>query len=518
MIPSMKAQRSLVSLLGVALLLGGLSGGSSAARVPSCGPGKAVTIRGRIGPGRENDYLLLPFKVRPKTTRVEVGYRWEGRGVGDTVLDLGLWDEDGYRAVKGFRGWSGDRHGNLERGDLPIFVQANRATRNYSPGIVKPGRWHVELGVGAISSEGATYRVQVRCRAAKAGRPPKPDPVDPDHLANPEPGWYHGDFHAHAFHSNPEGPTQAEWVEYARAAGLDFLPITEYVINRHHKEWGATARANPDLLFWPGREVITYFGHAVVIGETPSVIDYRHGFEDVTLLKIQRRSVADGALFSVAHPTFFPPPIDDQCRGCFFELEDAINWNKVDTIEVLTGPMRVEETGVNPFVATAIDLWERKLEEGYKVTGVSGSDDKLGPGLGTNATAVFASELSRPAIKRAIRAGHAYVRTLGVDESPELEMIGTTADGQEAMFGDTLRGDVATIEVTVRGAAGQSLRISKDGGLVESVPITSSDFTYSFEAVRETESGPLGTFWRADTHNGLFETTIGNPIFLRAME
>jgi hypothetical protein len=117
-------------------------------------------------------------------------------------------------------------------------------------------------------------------------------------------------------------------VSFARAAGLDFLPITEYVINRHWKEWGATARANPDLLFWPGREVITYFGHAIVIGEMPSVIDYRHGFEDVTLGDIQAASVADGTLFSVAHPTFFPPPLDDLCRGCYFELSDGIDWTK----------------------------------------------------------------------------------------------------------------------------------------------------------------------------------------------
>ena len=37
----------------------------------------------------------------------------------------------------------------------------------------------------------------------------------------------------------------------------------------------------------------------------------------------------------------------------------------------------------NPFMLTAVELWQRLLREGHKITAVSGSDDKLGPDYGT---------------------------------------------------------------------------------------------------------------------------------------
>jgi len=261
--------------------------------------------------------------------------------------------------------------------------------------------------------------------------------------------------------------------------------------------------------------VITYFGHAIVIGETPSVIDYRHGFKDVTLSDIQAKSVGDGALFGIAHPTLFPPPLDDLCRGCYFELSDEIDWAKVDTVEILTGPMIVENGLPNPFVPTAIEFWEDRLEAGYKITAVSGSDDKLGPGLGSSATAVYADELSRAGLTDAIQAGHAYVRTLGVEDSPSLELVATSGD-RTGIFGDTLHSDSAEVTVTVRGGDGQTIRIYRDGVLVGTVPIVGDDFTHTFTATRDQSSGPLGTFYRIETFNGQVQTTIANPIFLDA--
>ena len=55
------------------------------------------------------------------------------------------------------------------------------------------------------------------------------------------------------------------------------------VTDQHHRELGPVQAANPDVVIWPSREVITYFGHATVFGETPNEVDWRHGFDDVTL-------------------------------------------------------------------------------------------------------------------------------------------------------------------------------------------------------------------------------------------
>jgi hypothetical protein len=211
-------------------------------------------------------------------------------------------------------------------------------------------------------------------------------PVDATHVADPNPGWYMGDLHMHAYHSNPHGPDEVALVKYARPAGLDFLPITEYVTNQHHRELGAAQAANPDLLIWPSREVITYYGHAIVLGETPDEVDWRHGAPGVTLRGIEERSVADGALFGIAHPTTWPGPLlSSFCRGCEFTLSKSIDWDHVTTIEVSNSATLVDDTefggpglGVkiqNPFMNTAITFWQGLLKAGHKVTGVAGSGE-----------------------------------------------------------------------------------------------------------------------------------------------
>jgi hypothetical protein len=471
-----------------------------------------VVLTGTARPEQARTYQLVPLEVPPGTTRLEVVYTWEPRE--GNVIDLGLWDQRGYRSPPGFRGWSGDRQGRLDEDQPPVHVQADSATRGYRPGPIEPGTWHVELGMGAVHPEAPpTWRVEVRCLATPVGPAVPPDPVDPAHVARPGPGWYHGDFHMHGFHSHPAAPDWERFVAYARAAGLDFLPVTEYVTNRHWDELGALQRAHPDLVVWPGREVITYFGHAVVLGETPSTVEYRHGFDGVSLGDIQRDALADGALFGVAHPTIFPdPPFPPEtCRGCEFRLDDHIDWDGVDTIEVLTGPAG------NPFVDSAVERWTSLLRAGHKVTAVCGSDDKKGPRLGSSATAVHAQELSRPALVSAVRAGHAYVRTLGVHHSPALELEAVAEDRGDrtvGTFGDTLVADRATVTLTVTGGAGQRLRILRNGSEVSSLPITAGPFTHTFTAERASDEGPLGTFWGIETLDDLMRTTIGNPVFL----
>ncbi len=206
-------------------------------------------------------------------------------------------------------------------------------------------------------------------------------------------------------------------------------------------------------------------------------------------------------------------------------LEKQIDLEHVDTLEILTGPVLVDSSQLglptvpvkiqNPFMLTAINLWDRLLREGHKITAVSGSDDKAGPGLGSSATAVYADNLSRDALKRAIRAGHVYVRTRGVHASPSLEMHAVTPGGQHGIFGDTFRAATAQVTVRVRGARNQVLEVVRDGLPVQFVAVTSNDFTHTFTARRFSTSGPLGTAWRIQTHDLKSFTTLGNPIFLK---
>ena len=284
-------------------------------------------------------------------------------------------------------------------------------------------------------------------------------------------------------------------------------------------------RANPDVLIWPGREIITYGGHAIVLGETPDMIEYRVGYEGTTLGEIQQATFDDGALFGLAHPTIFPGDEGAElCRGCEFTLEDQIDLAQVDTYEVVNTsalldgdfePVGPGEGGfANPFVETAVDEWEGYLAEGHRITAVSGSDDKEGDHYGATATQVYAEQLSRPALIDALDAGHAYVQARGVADSPTLELTATGVDGTTGMFGDTLVTDSADVSVTVRGGDGQSLRVLRNGDEVDVVPVVGDEFTQTFTADRTADEGPLGTFWGIETFDDESITTIANPVFL----
>ena len=507
--------------------------------VTACRPGgPAVTFSGSVAPSDAGTYRVLPFEVSAGTTRVELTYDWVDGGavpptpLTQTVLDLGLWDERGHGRAAGFRGWSGSRLGRTSSGQPPVFVQQDVAARGYLPGPIGAGTWWADLGIGAVGPGGATWTVTVRCTSPPVGAPFVPRPVDPGFVASPKPGWYHADFHMHGFHSHNRGPSWQALADEARDRGLAVVPVTEYVTSQHWRELGPVQEANPDLLIWPGREIITYFGHANALGETPSVLEYRHGFQGVRLRDVQRATRADGALFQVNHPTTFPGPVFSSfCRGCEFTLGDDIDWAAVDTIEVLTGPVLVDPSRLtggsglpalveNPFMRPAIQLWERQLNAGHRITAVSGSDSKgverPDERYGSSATAIYATELSRSGIVAALRAGHAYVRTRGVAASPEVEVTAVAPDGQRAMMGDSLAADAATVTVTVRGGQGQTLQVSRDGSTLGflPVPITSDPFTHSFPASRQTTSGPLGTFYRVDTADLQSLTTIGAPVFL----
>lgn len=471
--------------------------------------GEPTVLTGRFDAEEHKSYRVLPVLVPEGAARLEVGYRWWPEH--DTVLDLGLWDGAGYRAAEGFRGWSGSRAARAHQGEPPIWVEAGAADRCYRAGAVEAGVWWVELGAGDISAEGSSYEVTVAARSvATGGTAPAPDPVDADHVANPQPGWYHADLHQHGRHSHPRAPEWEELVARSRAVGLDVLPIVDYVVPWLWGELGPVQRAHPDLLVLPGREVITYFGHAVVLGETPGLVEYRHGFEDVDLGTIQQAAVEAGALFQVAHPTTYPEAVfGSHCRGCEFTLDASIDWGLVTSIEVLTGPVVLGEPPdyPNPFVATALDRWQALLGAGHRLTAVSGSDDKLGDHFGSSATALWCRELSRAGVTEALRAGHAYVRTHGALASPALEVR-----AGEAMMGDTVIGPTE-LEVTVVNGQGQELVVLADGRDRHVVDIPTEDFTWRTGIAPEAGAGPLGTAWEVQTHDAHAPTTIANPVF-----
>jgi hypothetical protein len=402
-------------------------------------------------------------------------------------------------------------------------VTPDRDERTVVARRIMPGTWHVEVGYADVRAP-LDWRVEVRCPAGRQAAPHVPDRVDPTHVSRASAGWYAGDFHLHAYHSSPDGPTREEMVRDAVAAGLDIIPITEYVTPSHWDWLGATQRRHPDLLIWPGREVITYFGHMIVLGETPSVVEHRVAYDGITLGDIQRKAEGDGALVSIAHPTIFPPDVfGSYCRGCFFQLWDQVDWSSTNLIEVVTDGAVAETAGKdvpNPFVRTAIEKWESLLRAGHRLTAVSGSDDKSGDHYGNTITMVHADQLSRPAVDAALREGHAYVRGLGRRSPARMDLTAVAADGTRAQMGDALVAKEARMTVTVDHAGGMQLAIRRNGTEVQRTAISGDHAEVQVPISQAAGSGPLGTFWGAE----VLDTTsypgtevvalVANPVFL----
>lgn len=545
--PPIGVGRVVLGLLSglLSVLLVGCGGNSAlqmatAAQAPVCSA-EGLTLERGFTSSERRSYAYLPFAVPQGTQRIEVLYGWSSRDaipsnpLTATTVDLGLWDSRGLES--GFRGWGGSRQGRLDSGSGPVFIQADAADRGFEPGPIQPGIWHVELGLAATGLQGADAQVQIRCLEQAQVLPPRPSQaLDPSYVARDRAGWYAGDFHMHGYHSNPQAPDWEGVIEQARAAKLDLLMLTDYVTQRHHQELAQAQAANPDLLLWPGREVITYFGHVNVHGTVNGSPEYRHGYGDITMSLIQQQAQAAGALFQINHPTIFPPPLfSNLCRGCAYELDAFTDFSAVDTVEVVTGPPIVDGADVglpslglqieNPFITTAIDWWLDKLRQGFFMTAVSASDskgvdapDERGrKGYGSSATQIHAQSLSRAGIREALQAGRAYVQVRGVNDAPTAELLVSTENGQQGGFGSQLQADQATMEISLQGASGQILTVFRDQIPVYTAVITAEPYVGRFPIFRVPfDEGPLGSIWRFEIRDLSSRTLISNPVFLQA--
>ena len=483
--------------------------------------------------------MMLPFQVPTGQSGARVKYCHDQPEAPTNAqlrhtLDIGVYEARAAGAIWGrdeFRGWSGSGSRDVTVAvngfsAAPDDVDVTRTDRGYLPGPVGEGEWAVELGLASIvGREGGDADGKVNWRVeidwtddpAYASDPYEPAAYDAS-AASTAAGWYAGDFHVHGEHSRDAGASMREVFDYAFAeasaggAGLDFVTLSDHNTT---SAWGEIGRYQPD---YPGKlivrsgEVTTYRGHANNHASA-SWVDYRTGplYErrpDGTLQLLRAPQPAStflsqirnaGGFTQINHPTIFPsqvPGFQEACRGCSWDYGDGeTNYSLVDAIEVQTGPAGLEQDprpGPNPFTPLAIDFWEDKLDQGYRIAPVGGSDSHdagrrdsaTESPIGEPTTVVYAEELSEAGVKQAIQARHSYVKMFGAD-SPDLRFEARAPRSKTAaIMGDVVASKNASFLARVIGGAAApgsyQLVVFKNREPIHVVPVTSEDFKFRF--------------------------------------
>lgn len=460
-----------------------------------------IILEGTMTGADRGQYFLKPFQVPEGIARIDVDFDHSHRGDG-TEIEIAMFDPNGFRGTSRFSKRS-------------FFIEKYAATPSYYPGPIVPGTWKVSLALPSIR-EGteSSYTVKIRLTPSLAGGGAGPW----REALRAGPAWFHGDFHAHTGHSDGFGcrnargervPCQVHQVVLAAAnRNLDFLSITDHNTTSHHAEIAALQPSLADLLLIRGQEVTTFRGHANVFG-TSEPIDFRLGFNGLGIADVVDQVDSVGALFSINHPG---RQTGERCTGCGWDAPGT-DFSRVHAMEV------VNSRNVETPVAGA-PFWHRKLNAGYRIPGIGGSDDHAaGTGrgqVGAPTTVVYARELSEAAILDGVRAGHVFIKTQG-PEGPDVYLTARDARGRDYLMGDEVPvgsfRDEVTLHVEVRKGKGQMLELISQGEVAPfpgNARVDSDSFRTSF---------PVSTsgrdWYRVNLRDDDGITAMTNPIYLR---
>ncbi|EIL98591.1 phosphotransferase [Rhodanobacter thiooxydans] len=500
-------------LAGLTLLLGKVQAAGQ-------GPGHEqpdLVLRGELDGRDHQTYRMLPFEVPAGTNRVTVQFDYSGHDDERTTIDLGLLGPDGFHGQDGFRGWTG--------GSKKLFtVAVSDATPSFLPGAIRAGRWTLLLGIPNIRKHSRShYTANIWF-----GRPD--DPAWEPAVLNPplrrEARWYRGDLHMHDAHSDASCAAQSGQrvpcplfltAEAAARQRLDFIAITDHNTVSQANAMRELQPYFDRLLLIPGREITTFSGHANLFG-TNAPVDFRIDGRQVKDWNALLRQIAPlQGLLSINHPV---RPSGETCMGCGWTATPPIDMTQVQAIEIVND----SDAGT---VLSGVPFWEQQLAQGYRPTGIGGSDNHdasltvAKPGssqVGRPATVVHAAELSMPAILAGIRAGHVFVDVEG-SRDRLLELEARSGD-QRATMGDALHaaaGARIRFEVHAVGVGGKRLVVLLDGKPFKptvDAAIGSADQRIDFDWTSDGRMHWLRAEVRDDAGQPLL---LGNPVYLNPM-
>jgi hypothetical protein len=483
----------------------GLAGRSRAAEPPP-----DLTLTGTLTGKDHQTYREVPFKVPPGVTRLTLTLAYTGKEQ-RAVIDLGL------RDPQRLRGWSG---GNKDR----VVIEEADATPSYLPGPIPAGTWKLVLGAPNLRPNGqATYTANVWF-----GRAGDPFPGFSPMPTRAGPGWYRGDLHMHTAHSDGGCTSRKgaripcpvfKTLEAAEAAGLDFVAVSDHNTIAQAASLRELAPYFDDLLLIPAREITTFHGHANVFGTT-APLDFQLASSRLpTMAALQDEVERAHGLLSINHPGL---PSGESCMGCGWTAPDT-DWSRVQAVEVLNGgALRAVGSAEGP--ASGLPFWEARLNAGFRLTAVGGSDNHdaektpaaANEGVGRPVTVVHAAELSQAAVLDAIRQGHVFIDVWGTKD--RLLEVEAKAGGGSVQMGDLLPAAAGTpVEVAVHVAGappGAVLSLAGDAPAprLDHPALDGPEARQTLRLVADGRPHWLRVDVR-DTKGQLI--LIGNPIYLR---
>ncbi|MGD7054202.1 CehA/McbA family metallohydrolase [Sutcliffiella horikoshii] len=349
---------------------------------------ECLRIEKRFTHEQQGAYVEIPFHLNRNISRIEVSYDIL---TPESVVDLGL------RDTNRIRGWSGGARKSF-------IIEKDFATPGYLPGELEEGEWAVLLGLYKIPEAGSTVIITIN-------------------LFSKQFQWFRGDLHSHTVHS--DGSYSIEQViDIGEQQDLDFIALTDH--NTVSQNYIATP--NSSILFIPGFELTTSWGHANFLGVKDPGVDFRLKKTD-NVEPIFHHVQQQGGRVVVNHP---------HCTHCpwLWDLHAPFNW-----VEIWNGPWRKDNE-------KTLNWWHQQLVNGKRIVAVGGSDvHRPDPFVkhGTPTNWVYAEEKSTESILRAIDYGHLFMTY-----SPNGPTIDIRLDGH--MMGDTVSSSLKNIEVSIKAS------------------------------------------------------------------
>ncbi|HEX3435740.1 MAG TPA: CehA/McbA family metallohydrolase [Pseudacidobacterium sp.] len=462
-----------------------------------------ITVQGKISGNQNNTYVEAPFDVPQGIVSITVTFHYTERDK-RTTLDLGLFDPER------FRGWSG---GNKDS----FTISTTDATASYLPGPIIPGKWKLIIGVPNIrSSVTSHYEADIYFTRS--------DTVSSftDKPLRSGPAWYRGDLHMHTAHSDGSCLSQSGrkvpcpvflTAETAAARGLDFIAVTDHNTDSHYAALRELQPYFDKLLFIPGREITTFWGHANLFSPT-QFIDFRVG-TTTSISSLFDQAEQMHAILSINHPN---APTGEACMGCGWTPKEEIDPRLMHVIEAVNG-------GAEDGQYSGISFWERYLNQGYRVTAIGGSDNHNAQlplteknAIGSPTTVIYADDLSVNSLLHAIRLGHVFI-DLSATRDRILD-VSAEDDNNKAMMGDVLTAPANSsikISAHVIDCGNNQLRFVLDG---QRVPSLHSNITQADQTIALILPSDGKKHWlRPDvvTPEGKL-ILLGNPIYLNYTE